>query len=357
MSYAPLIGVAIAGSIVALYAVSGAERTQEAQQVQFDAQVADDASAAADALSNFLTPRQAAYIASYGLETPNTVITLPWATIQNAISDAPSATNRLGQTLSVVIRAKTGFDADGNGVSCDADTGELCALDAYVVYDGGSTLPDARLAAVANRVTGGRGGGIFSVLRISAVTAPNVYDAAGGATWTVTRGEFNPSPWPAAGRPMTRVVIGGSSSETTSLSRYPHPTRNTLHTDINAAGCDDPSTGAIETTAGCHITNAGDVTLATGQSLAGAVFKPYTAADGAILTKPTCPAGTSPDAVTGIERAVLDNVGTPNNGARGWLENSSATTWTARIRFSTALGEVAPADPSYARISVHPFCS
>lgn len=321
-----------------------------------NAQVADDISTAADAVAKFLAPLHASYISTYTLENGQP-LAVPWTTVRSAIPDAPPAVNRIGQSLSLVLLAQTSYDQDGNGIPCESDPGELCALNAYLVYSGGTTLNDARLGEVANRVTSSRGGGIFSQLRQAAVATPNIYDAAGSATWTVARGNFGSITWPGAGHPMARVVIGGSTTDTTSLSRYPHPTRNTLHTNVNAAGCDDPNTPATETTAGCKILDAGDVTLATGQSLAGAVVKPRTVGDGQTVTKPTCPTGTTPDAVTSLERAVMDSVGTPNNGARGWLEDTSSTTWTARIRFSTEGGEVAPQNSSYARLTVHPFCN
>ncbi|MCW2240774.1 hypothetical protein [Azospirillum canadense] len=354
MSNAPIIAAALAGSLSVLYAMDGANRAQEAEDVQFDAQIGDDLSAAADALSTFLAPRQAYYTTQFTLKAGG-VGTIAWSTITAAVPDAPSATNRLGQSLSVVLLGKTGFDMDGNGIACESDPAEPCPIDAYVVTSGGSTVPDARLAAIANRVTQSRGGGVYDVIGKVSSTAP--HDYAGSDAWAVPRGAFGAAPWPTPGHPVARVVIGGANTDITTPSRYPHPTRNKWHASQDFAGCDDPSTPAVETTAGCKITNAGDVTLATGQSLAGAVFKPYPAADGAVLTKPTCPTGTSPQAVTALERAVPDSLGTPNAGPRSWLEDTSATTWTARIRFATQNGEIAPSDPSYARLSVFPYCS
>lgn len=356
MSSSALVGVSIAGVVLAMYASYGVERAKEAQDTQMNAQVADDISLAADAVSKFLAPLHASYISTYNLNSGQP-LAVPWSTVRSAIPDAPPAVNRIGQSLSLVIRAKTSYDQDGNGIPCESDPGELCAVDAYVVYSGGRAMNDARLSEIANRVTSSRGGGIYGQLRQAAVTMPNTYDAAGSATWTVSRGDFGSIGWPGSGRPMARVVIGGSTSDVSSLSRYPHPTRNTLHTNVNAAGCDDPNTPATETTAGCKILNAGDVTLASGQTLAGAVVKPRTVGDGQTVPKPTCPTGSTPDAVIGLERTILDSAGTANNGARGWLEDTSSTSWTVRIRFSTEAGEVAPPDPGYGRLTVLPFCS
>lgn len=355
MGYSHLIGVAIAGAVATLYTMAGAERSRDAQEVHFDAQVADDLSAAADALSTFLTQRQAYYSTAFNLEAGG-IGTIDWSSITAAIPDAPSATNRLGQTLSVLLIGKTGYDMDGNGVACQSDANEPCPIDAYVVTSGGSTVNDARLAAIANRVTQGRGGGVYDVMGI--INSATPHDYAGAMHWTVSRAQFGPYAFPTPGHPLAHTVIGGATTDIAAPSRYPHPTRNKWHANQDFAGCDDPSTPATtETTAGCKITGAGDVTLASGQSLAGAVIKPYTAADGAVLTRPTCPPGQTADAVTAVERGILDKDGTPHNGPRGWLENTSPTTWTVRIRFATSLGEVPPSDPSFARLSVFPFCS
>ena len=361
MGYSHLIGVAIAGAVATLYTMAGAERSRDAQDVQFDAQVADDLSAAADALSTFLTQRQAYYSTAFNLEAGG-IGTIDWPTITAAIPDAPQATNRLGQTLSVLLIGKTGYDMDGNGVACQSDANEPCPIDAYVVTSGGSTVNDARLAAIANRVTQGRGGGVYDVMGI--INSATPHDYAGAMHWTVSRAQFGPYAFPTPGHPLAHTVIGGATSDISAPSRYPHPTRNKWHANQDFAGCDDPSTPATtETTAGCKITGAGDVTLATGQSLARGVMDIIPATDGDVITKPNCATGLTPSGYPALERAVLNNQGTPIHGVRTWLEDTSQTTWTVRLRFITEnsllnnpLGE-APAGPDFGRVLVSLKCS
>lgn len=353
MSYAPLLAVAIAGTIMAMYAKSGAERTQEAQEVQVDARVADDLTAAADALSTFLAPRQAIYTSSFGLKTGG-IGTIPWSTVSAAIPDAPPATNKLGQDLSVVLLAKVGYDMDGNGLSCESDAAEPCPIDAYIVTTGGTTVNDARLASIANRVTQSRGGGVYDVMAKISSSAP--HDYAGGDNWVLNRASFGPIPWPTPGHPIAHVVIGGANTDITAPSRYPHPTRNKWHANQDFAGCDDPSTPAVETTAGCNITNAGDVTLATGQTLSGAVIEPIPAADGDHVSKPSCPSGRTPDAFTVKERDRYDSAGTLTNGTITWLEDFDATTWVVNYKYSTPTGYLPAESADYGRVIVLRYC-
>lgn len=318
---ANLVGAAIAMAVLGFAAVQAyQDRTLDQEQAN-DYSLGDFLTTANDAATTYITANFATLAPP--LKAAVVPTSIPWATVAAAVPGSVTSPTPYGQTLSLVIRAQKNIDQDGNGTMCQADAGELCPVEGFVVVSGGVALNDARLARVARRVSQGHGGGIFNFIRMNAVTAPAVSSAAGSDTWTVLDTDFAPIAWPGTGHPMARTVIGGGETDTLSLSRFPHPTANQMHATI--------------TMNRFNITGAGDVcldsTIKDGACLSDSVQEMSMLASGSVVTKPVCPAGKSADILLSVAKAAAGNghamigqtVGSTDNGA----------TWTIHMWIDT----------------------
>ena len=337
---ANLIGVAIAAGALAVAAVQAYQERQMDSDETYDYAMGDFLTSATDNAAAYLSSQYAniaggilpAYVNFWSSVTPYSI---PWATVTAAVPGAMPSPTPYGQTLSLVIRPQKNIDQIGQGNLCQNDhTNQLCPIEAFLVVSGGTAMNDMRLARVSRRVSQGRGGGIFAGIRMNAVTAPTVSNASGSDTWTVLNTEFAPLAWPGSGHPMARMVVGGGQTNTLALSRFSHPTANTMFASINMGGCSGASP-CNDINAARTITGSEMVLSANANTkVSSGIYTALVVSSGVAVTKPTCPGGETASVFAFPANASDNGTGAPIIAIRVGVVDNGAT-WTPTLYVTT----------------------